>query len=655
MGQLATLFFSLLLVVAVGACGGSETAAGGDTTSAVASDAADTGAGAIADVGATSGSQQSDVTVDKDVGPAAAEDVADDATATVDPDDAAAEVVDGCPAGTPCDDGDPCTDGDTCDAAGSCAGAALVCDDGLECTNDACVDGACVGTPANGYCIHEGICVPNLQPSPLESCVFCLASAGGPPEMKPYSDGAPCEDADPCTSGSHCELGVCKAGSSKDCDDGNACMDWLCETGVGCVGTPNATPCDDGDACTEGDGCADGGCAAGATPTDCDDGDPCSVDGCHVLTGCSHAFGVVCEDLNPCTADVCLADGTCEHSPITGPCDDGDACTVGESCVDNACVGGEPNDCEDGQVCTVDSCSSLDGCVNQFVEGSCDDGTACTIEDTCVAGLCIGEKSGCTTCPVPVTTHAIKVTHVEIASDGYQGSGLDVDFDPDTCAPPGDCSGGVDNALAVFAPLLNDAMAEALLEGTLMWVIDLSEATFDGQPFPLAVLDSELSDDSILAGCDYQAESCVYNVEQFSYDGDCEPYFALEDVVIADAEMNGGGTGQSLTMGLALAPGVFVPVTVLAAQMSATLTIVPDGQGGQKIVGMEGFVAGATPKEQLIETIVGINSDLFPVDKETALFFLEQLIENDLDVDNDGVNESASIGIRFTGIPAVLE
>ena len=47
----------------------------------------------------------------------------------------------------PCDDGDPCTVEVSC-ASGDCIGVPMVCDDGDQCTVDACVDGECVFEPA---------------------------------------------------------------------------------------------------------------------------------------------------------------------------------------------------------------------------------------------------------------------------------------------------------------------------------------------------------------------------------------------------------------------------------------------------------------------------------------------------------------------------
>jgi hypothetical protein len=99
-----------------------------------------------------------------------------------------------------------------------------------------------------------------------------------------------------------------------------------------------------------------------------------------------------CEDHNPCTLD--LVDGrSCRHVAVSGPCDDGNLCTVQDQCVDGQC-GGKPRECGDGVACTVDSCDPAVGCLNTPRNESCDDGQPCTA-DLCVPGL------GCTNAVAP--------------------------------------------------------------------------------------------------------------------------------------------------------------------------------------------------------------------------------------------------------------
>ena len=120
------------------------------------------------------------------------------------------------------------------------------CDDGNECTDD-----ACLGTDG---CQHV-----------------------------PLSEGE-CKDGDVCTVGDHCEEGGC-IGSLVSCDDSSPCTDDSCDGLGGCQYVDNQADCDDGDPCTVADECEAGNCAgvnvncACQSDGDCealDDGDLCT-------------------------------------------------------------------------------------------------------------------------------------------------------------------------------------------------------------------------------------------------------------------------------------------------------------------------------------------------------------------------------------------
>ena len=89
----------------------------------------------------------------------------------------------------------------------------------------------------------------------------------------------------------------------------------------------------------------------------------------------------LCNDNNPCTDDTCTAPlGVCQNTNNTDQCDDGQACTTGDTCQAGACVcspvGGTR--CQgqsivtcgaDGMLHTTQTCPSLTVCRN----GLCDD------------------------------------------------------------------------------------------------------------------------------------------------------------------------------------------------------------------------------------------------------------------------------------------
>jgi len=163
------------------------------------------------------------------------------------------------------------------------------------------------------------------------------------------------------------------------CDDGNVCTDDGCLPDAGCVALHNQAACDDGDPCTLTDTCALGKCVGGQVD-DCNDENPCTADSCKPLVGC-------------------------QSEPLTGDqCDDNDPCTMADQCSNGVCTGGGATKCNDDEVCTTDSCIPFVGCVFGAQDGiDCNDGDACTVTDSCVQGVCTGtgvpncdDGDGCT-------------------------------------------------------------------------------------------------------------------------------------------------------------------------------------------------------------------------------------------------------------------
>lgn len=564
-----------------------------------------------------------------------------------------------CPENTACDDGDPCTENDVCLADGTCAGAPRSCDDGASCTTDTCVDGVCQNTVLAGFCLSGEVCVAVGATDPANACRQCAAAASGPTFVT-LADTTPCSDGDACTLNDACAGGVCVPGPARTCATSGPCVAATCDPASGCVETATTASCDDGNPCTVGDTCADKACRPGSNPLDCDDRDPCTIDACDPTIGCTHDAESKCDDRDPCTRDACLADGTCVNTPFTGACDDGDPCTVGEVCDDSfVCGGGAPRSCDDDNECTTDACVSTVGCLNLFrnqdcADGvcgpaACDDGEACTIDDRCVAGACFGAKTAsCPACPLTATELANKIVSLLVMADGQPGSGLDIDGNPMTCAPQNDCGGGVDNELSLLAGFVNPGITSSIEDGIVKWVVDLRRATTDGTPFSLAIYDSGLAFD---ATCDYQAATCDYDVASLSFDATCEPYFRFDDARIVNNRLTAGGNDQLISMVLPLQGGSLLAVTIAKARTEATLTF--DGNG--RITSMNGIIAGAIPKSQLIEAVRELDPASFSLpglSPEDAANLLDTLITADIDLDGDGLAEAASVAMRIATIPA---
>jgi len=274
-----------------------------------------------------------------------------------------------------CDDGNKCTNGDAC-ADGNCGGAAIVCDDDNPCTADSCDE--------NEGCIYE----------PLEGII-------------------PCDDGDLCTDEDVCDDGDCH-GVAIACDDENECTADTCEPESGCVYTPaEGEPCEDNNPCTVDDLCVGEACQSGENVCQCEEDDHCKQfedgDVCNGTLICVDAECVLAPDSviecdtsgdTQCTFTVC--------NPISGacaaisagygtPCDDENACTIGETCMQGLCIGGILASCDDDNPCTDDLCEPGSGCVYEAVlDQACDDGDWCTDADYCLDGVCLGGPNSCT-------------------------------------------------------------------------------------------------------------------------------------------------------------------------------------------------------------------------------------------------------------------
>ena len=234
------------------------------------------------------------------------------------------------------------------------------CDDGNGCTSDVCLAAAktCKNAPLPGKCEADGsLCTEDYCSLLTGACV-----------AKPVVEGLPCSDGTACTASDTCNLGTCQ-GKPLNCDDVNPCTADGCSPTSGCTHAfQDGTPCQDGLPCTTGETCKGGTCKT--------------------------AIGIGCNDGNACTKDACApGNNGCTNTLTTGACDDGTACTVGETCATGVCAGGKAETCQDGNPCTNDSCDIAKGCSHLPNSIPCNDGSPCTSGDVCGGGSCVPGKN----------------------------------------------------------------------------------------------------------------------------------------------------------------------------------------------------------------------------------------------------------------------
>jgi hypothetical protein len=192
------------------------------------------------------------------------------------------------------------------------------------------------------------------------------------------------------------------------CPSGDACHRDMCDPATGaCTSEPAPAPdgqtCSDGVACTTNDACRGGACSG--IPIVCT-----PLDACHTAGSCDPAAGIctnpyaaegtACDDGNACTqTDACL-DGSCEGNslPDGTACNDEDLCTLSDTCRAGDCFPGEAVTCTTPDACHTGAglCDPSTG-ICSYAAGPdavvCDDGNECTAGETCRSGACAPDGS----------------------------------------------------------------------------------------------------------------------------------------------------------------------------------------------------------------------------------------------------------------------
>ena len=356
--------------------------------------------------------------------------------------------------GTPCDDSDPCTEETLC-VEGACQGGSTAsCPaDGDSCTDDACqptlgctypmlapgstCDDASACT-TDDVCDDEGECkgtnAVSCPPSTAPCTVAVCSPETGECVAAPAADGKLCNDGNVCTTGDLCQNGTCTGAAVTCPQNDEECTVAGCDPATGkCVTGPvqKGVNCDDGLGCTDNDQCDGSGACVGKSAACPAPEDPCFGAACDESTGECAPYplpnGSPCEDGNLCTSgDLCLAGGcvtgslptclpssSCETAscdPETGECstaplpngsecEDDNPCTVGESCYQGACTGGDEMACpDDDNPCTFAACQKTTGqCTQLSVPdgATCSDLDGCTQGDVCTKGVCGGQPVVC--------------------------------------------------------------------------------------------------------------------------------------------------------------------------------------------------------------------------------------------------------------------
>jgi MYXO-CTERM domain-containing protein len=229
------------------------------------------------------------------------------------------------------------------------------CAAAADCGSMFCVDGVCCNAACNAG-----------------ACDACSVAAGANKDGTcRLLTGTVCDDGSACTQTDTCQAGVCAGANPVVCPMPDACHDMgVCDSMTGACSSPakpDGTGCDDANACSQVDSCQAGVCT-GASMVDC-----IASDMCHDAGSCDPATGA-CS--NP-------------EKPAGASCDDGNACTINDTCTAGACIAGSPMACVAMDEChEAGVCDSTGACSNPEKPA----GTLCSVGQ-CLNGVCTPPSS----------------------------------------------------------------------------------------------------------------------------------------------------------------------------------------------------------------------------------------------------------------------
>jgi hypothetical protein len=294
----------------------------------------------------------------------------------------------------------------TCGTTGACSGAGACA---LFASMTECAPASCMGTTAQvnaDLCNGNGACVDNGT----QSCGNYVCSGA--------ACLSSCANDTQCSIAAYCNAPSClaKQPNGAACLTANQCTSGSCADGVCCDSACNAGACD---ACSVAAGAAVDGTCALLTGQSCEDGNLCTVsDTCE---------GSICVTGSPkvCVAqDACHAAGVC--NPANGLCSnpvkpDNDPCSSGIStgvCTGGVCV---INDNDGDGILNVDDNCPSDPNFEQFDADVDELGDVCDPDDDNDGVSDVGDN-----CPFVANT-----VQVNTDNDG-EGDACDDDDDDDT-------------------------------------------------------------------------------------------------------------------------------------------------------------------------------------------------------------------------------
>jgi len=247
-----------------------------------------------------------------------------------------------------------------------------------------------------------------------------------------------------------------------------------------------------------------------------------------------------------------------------------------------------------------------------------------------------------------------KVTWMDFGKSGQPGEGLDVDQNPATCAPAGNCSAGVDNSFASFLASLvsigvmpTNPFDSVIQSGDMILLAEPLGWNNWGTAFSMGFYTGDVAQ-SGGATCNFQTAYCNYYVQAESIHPEtCLPYIFFYPVVMnAAGVLSGGGPQSHFEIALDFLGGVPLTLRFYMARIHAETIITSSG----KVKIDKGIIAGAISTQELFDAILALPPVTLPMDPAMVVNLLGGLLVKDIDTNGDGIKDAASVALKFKSI-----
>jgi len=143
-------------------------------------------------------------------------------------------------------------------------------------------------------------------------------------------------------------------------------------------------------------------------------------------------------------------------------------------------------------------------------------------------------------------------------------------------------------------------------------------------------------------GCNPKDSGCIYRVYASDVQGECSPRWQIDNAVLEGTHLSAGGSGYSAPFYVVMG-ALRLPVTLRSARLDATVSSAVVASGS-------GVLGGALDRKELLDVLAAAPESGFPppYTKELVIQYVSKYVTPDLDVDDDGMKESFSVGLPFT-------